>query len=101
MQPPVQLLQLKPPGHEKPFVQLAQPVQLLHFWQLLVQIAQLLLHTKQLTQFKRQPWQPVQLLQCPVHTKQLVQLAQLPVQPSLHLLVQLLTQLLQLDAHLE
>ena len=43
----------------------------------------------------------MQALQCPVHTKQLVQLAQLPVHPSLHLLVQLLTQLLQLDAHLK
>ena len=47
------------------------------------------------------PTQPVQALQCPVHIKQLVQLAQLPVQPPLHLLVQLLTQLLQLDAHLK
>ena len=43
----------------------------------------------------------VQLLQCPVHTKHPVQLAQLPVQPLLQLLVQLLTQVLQLDAHLE
>ena len=47
------------------------------------------------------PTHPVQALQCPVHTKQLVQLAQLPVQPPLHLLVQLLTQLLQLDAQLK
>ena len=43
----------------------------------------------------------MQLLQCPVHIKQLVQSAQLPVQPLLQLLVQLLTQVLQLDAHLK
>ena len=47
------------------------------------------------------PTHPVQALQYPLQVKQAVQLAQLPVQPSLHLLVQLLTQLLQLDAHLE
>ena len=43
----------------------------------------------------------VHALQYPLQVKQLVQLAQLPVQPPLHLLVQLPTQLLQLDAHLE
>ena len=43
----------------------------------------------------------MQLLQCPVHTKQLVQSAQLPVHPLLQLPVQLLTQVLQLDAHLK
>ena len=43
----------------------------------------------------------MQLLQCPVHTKHPVQLAQLPVHPLLQLLVQLLTQLVQLDAHLK
>ena len=47
------------------------------------------------------PKHVVQLLQCPVHTKQAVQLAHALVQPLLHLLVQLLTQLLQLDAHLK
>ena len=43
----------------------------------------------------------VHALQCPVHTKQLVQLAQLPVHPSLQPPVQLLTQVLQLDAQLK